>query len=66
MLEKIQDLLSDLEELIDERGEKEDFLDEATSKGEAHEADQIASTIEEIQFQIEDLKLKIEREVRSI
>jgi hypothetical protein len=64
-MERIQDLLLDLEELIDERGEKEEFFDKATQDGEAEEADQIHTTIEEINAEIELIKHRIISEVES-
>jgi dsDNA-binding SOS-regulon protein len=42
------------------------YFDEANEAGDAHEADKMLDTIHELNAVIEDTKIKIKRELRSI
>jgi t-SNARE complex subunit (syntaxin) len=60
-MEQIQDLLSDLEELLDEREEKQEMLDDETQAGNAHEADGHAEDLAEINVAIDAIKANLDR-----
>jgi hypothetical protein len=66
MNENITQLLEEIEELIEERYEKQEFFDEATEKGEAEEADAIYETIAELNENIESIKANLIRLVSKI
>jgi t-SNARE complex subunit (syntaxin) len=65
-MNQIQDLLSDLEELLDERDEKHDLLDAESEAGNAHEADGHAEDLAEINVSINEIKANLERQIRSL
>ena len=60
-MEQIQDLLSDLEELLDEREEKQQMFDDETEAGNAQEADGHAEDLAEINIAIEAIKVNLDR-----
>jgi seryl-tRNA synthetase len=60
-MDQIQDILSDLEELLDERTEIQEQFDKATASGEAHEAYGLDWDLSELAQQIKDLKADLER-----
>ncbi len=60
-IERIQDLLSDLEELLEEREEKQEMLDDETEAGNGHEADGHAEDLAEINASIDAIKANIDR-----
>jgi hypothetical protein len=66
MTENIAQLLEEIDELIEERNEKQDFADEATEKGEAEEADAIYETIAELNENIESIKQNLIRLINKI
>ena len=66
MTENIAQLLEEIDELIEERNEKQDFADEATEKGEAEEADAIYETIAELNDNIESIKQNLIRLINKI
>jgi t-SNARE complex subunit (syntaxin) len=55
-MEQIQDLLSDLEELLDEREEKQEMLDDETEAGNGH-----AEDLAEINVAIDSIKANLDR-----
>ena len=65
-MEQIQDLLSDLEELLDERDEKQEMLDDETEAGNGHEADGHAEDLADLNAEIDAIKANIERQIRSL
>jgi hypothetical protein len=65
-MEQIQDLLSNLEELLDERDEKQEMLDDETEAGNAHEADGHAEDLADLNANIDAIKANIERQIRSL
>jgi hypothetical protein len=65
-MEQIQDLLSDLEELLDEREEKQQMLDDETKAGNGHEADGHAEDLAEINATIEAIKVNLDRLIRKL
>jgi endonuclease IV len=64
--EQLENLIEELKELVEERNEKEEYFEEVNQAGEAFESDKAMDTIEELTSLIEDIKIKIERELRSI
>jgi t-SNARE complex subunit (syntaxin) len=60
-MEQIQDLLSDLEELLDEREEKQEMLDEEIEAGNAQEADGHALDLADINMTIDAIKANLDR-----
>jgi hypothetical protein len=58
-MKRIEDLLSELEELIEEREEKEQMLNDETEAGNAEEADCLAIDLKQIQREIEIIKTRI-------
>ncbi len=66
MNENITQLLDEIEELIEERDEKQEFFDEATEKGEAEEADAIYETIAELNDNIESIKARLARLIQAL
>jgi septation ring formation regulator EzrA len=64
--EQLENLMDELKDLVEERNEKQEYFDEVNQAGEAFEADKAMDTIEELTSCIEDIKIKIERELRSI
>lgn len=64
--EQLENLMDELKDLVDERNEKQEYFDEVNQAGEAFESDKAMDTIEELTSCIEDIKIKIERELRSI
>jgi hypothetical protein len=65
-MEQIQDLLSNLEELLDERDEKQEMLDDETEAGNGHEADGHAEDLADLNAEIDAIKANIERQIRSL
>jgi hypothetical protein len=65
-MDQIQDVLSDLEELLDERTEIEKLFDDATASGEAHEAYGLEWDLAELRNQIKDLKADLERLITKL
>jgi hypothetical protein len=65
-MERIQDLLSDLEELLEEREEKQEMLDDETEAGNGHEADAHAEDLADLNAEINVIKANIERQIRSL
>jgi hypothetical protein len=65
-VEQIQYLLSQLEEMVDERDEKQEMLDDETEAGNGHEADGHAEDLGEINAEIDVIKANIERQIRSL
>jgi hypothetical protein len=65
-MNQIQDLLSDLEELLDERDEKQEMLDDETEAGNGHEADAHAEDLADLNAEIDAIKANIERQIRSL
>jgi hypothetical protein len=65
-MDQIQDLLSDLEELLDERSEIQEMFDDATRCGEAHEAYGLEWDLSELGTQIKSIKTNLEQLVRSL
>jgi t-SNARE complex subunit (syntaxin) len=65
-MEQIQDLLSQLEELVDERDEKQEMLDDETEAGNGHEADGHAEDLADLNAEIDAIKANIERQIRSL
>jgi t-SNARE complex subunit (syntaxin) len=65
-MEQIQDLLSKLEELVDERDEKQEMLDDETEAGNGHEADGHAEDLADLNAEIDAIKANIERQIRSL
>ena len=63
---QIQDVLSDLEELIDERSEIPEQFDDATAAGHAHEAYGLDWDLSEVNAQIKDLKADLERLIAKL
>jgi predicted nucleic acid-binding Zn-ribbon protein len=66
MNDNITQLLEEINELVEERDEKQEFFDEATEKGEAEEADSIYETIAEINDSIEAIKQNLIRLISKI
>jgi endonuclease IV len=64
--EQLENLIEELKELVEERNEKQEYFEEVNQAGEAFESDKAMDTIEELTSCIEDIKIKIERELRSI
>jgi peptidoglycan hydrolase CwlO-like protein len=65
-MEQIHDLLSDLEELLDERDEKQEMLDEETEAGNGHEADGHAEDLADLNAEIDAIKANVERQIRAL
>ena len=65
-MEQIQNLLSQLEELVDERDEKQEMLDDETEAGNGHEADGHAEDLADLNAEIDAIKANIERQIRSL
>jgi t-SNARE complex subunit (syntaxin) len=65
-IERIQDLLSDLEELLEEREEKQEMLDDETEAGNGHEADGHAEDLAEINASIDAIKANIDRLITKL
>ena len=65
-MEQIQDLLSQLEEMLDERDEKQEMLDDETEAGNGHEADGHAEDLADLNAEIDAIKANIERQIRSL
>jgi t-SNARE complex subunit (syntaxin) len=65
-MEQIQDLLSQLEELVDERDEKQEMLDDETEAGNGHEADGHAEDLADLNAEIDAIKANIERQIHSL
>ena len=65
-MEQIQDLLSKLEELLDERDEKQEMLDDETEAGNGHEADGHAEDLADLNAEIDAIKANVERQIRSL
>jgi t-SNARE complex subunit (syntaxin) len=65
-MNEIQNLLSELEELLDEREEKQEMLDDETEAGNAHEADGHAEDLAEINAAIEAIKVNLDRLITKL
>jgi len=65
-MEQIQYLLSQLEEMVDERDEKQEMLDDETEAGNGHEADGHAEDLADLNAEIDAIKANIERQIRSL
>jgi hypothetical protein len=65
-MEQIQYLLSQLEEMVDERDEKQEMLDDETEAGNGHEADGHAEDLADLNAEIDVIKANIERQIRSL
>jgi hypothetical protein len=65
-MEQIHDLLSDLEELLDERDDKQEMLDEETEAGNGHEADGHAEDLADLNAEIDAIKANVERQIRAL
>jgi t-SNARE complex subunit (syntaxin) len=65
-IERIQDLLSDLEELLDEREEKQEMLDDETEAGNGHEADGHAEDLADINASIDAIKANLDRLITKL
>jgi hypothetical protein len=65
-MEQIENLLSKLQEILDERDEKQEMLDEETEAGNAYEADAHAEDLADINAEIDVIKANIERQIRSL
>jgi len=65
-MNQIQDLLSDLEELLDEREEKQEMLDDETEAGNGHEADGHSEDLSEINVAIEAIKVNLDRLITKL
>ena len=65
-MNQIQDLLSDLEELLDERDEKQEMLDDETEAGNGHEADGHAEDIADLNAEIDVIKANIDRLITKL
>jgi hypothetical protein len=65
-MEQIQYLLSQLEELVDERDEKQEMLDDETEAGNGHEADGHAEDLADLNAEIDVIKANLERQIRSL
>jgi t-SNARE complex subunit (syntaxin) len=65
-MNQIQDLLSDLEELLDEREEKQEMLDDETEAGNGHEADGHAEDLADINASIDAIKANLDRLITKL
>jgi hypothetical protein len=65
-MEQIQDLLSDLEELLDEREEKQQMFDDETEAGNAQEADSHAEDLAALATEIYAIKVNLDRLITKL
>jgi peptidoglycan hydrolase CwlO-like protein len=65
-MEQIENLLSKLQELLDERDEKQEMLDEETEAGNGHEADGHAQDLADLNANIDAIKANVERQIRAL
>jgi peptidoglycan hydrolase CwlO-like protein len=65
-MEQIQDLLSKLQDLVDERDQKQDWIDEANAAGHASQVEGYVEDLADLNAEIDAIKANIERQIRSL
>lgn len=65
-MEQVQDLLSDLEELLEERDEFQQMFDDETEAGNAEEADKYAEDLASLATRIYGAKTYLDQLIRNL